>query len=143
MKQLTANFVNDVLKTKDLVLIQDEVIHNARLLVTEACEKAEKKLFYVHLEQCWPLDLEELFQRETSGVLCIEGIEIAHPYMRGLIYNTLLNRSFKRGHYSNLTEINPEIQFVILSSKKFFIEDRALYRRLYKLVNTYELRKVA
>lgn len=139
MKHLTAQFINEVLKSKDLVLIQDENPQASCELVKDACGISEKKLFHVYMDTCYPLDIEELLDAESKAVLCIHEIENAHPYMVNILFSGMLTGYFKKSSLGKAVEVASGIQFVLVANRNYYINDRKLYRKLYKLVNIHEL----
>lgn len=120
--------------------VQDEYALGSVKLLRETCKNEGVEMIEVSLDQAYPIDLEELFSGLSAegGVICLREADTAHEHMGTLIYAALMYYEFRRSSLSKSVRIPDNWKFVMVTPPSFRIPDRALYRRLLKLVNPRE-----
>lgn len=133
---LTVNNLRPIIHKRRPMWIKDNYVARAIDLIKSSSSETR----VIRADHAFPLDIEEMFQAieldsDSKGVILIEGLERAHPYMVGILESAVRTRIFQRGCMSRAVQVPDTWKFVIVTNPTHRIRSHSLYRDLFKLTN--------
>jgi len=118
---------------KNLFWVERDLIMGGQRLLRRAIEVAALESREIHLNQCYPLDLEDIFSSlpDKPGIIIVHSYDRAHKFMVDLISMVILSHTYQSMMGS--IYITERWKFIITTEPRAWIPNPNLHRLLCKI----------
>jgi hypothetical protein len=132
--ELAANLTDP---NTQLFWLERDPVMGGQTLLRRAVELSGLEVREVHLDQCYPMDLEELFKSlpNKPGVIVLNNYDRSDRFVVDLITFTLLYYEYRKmlSNAEDCVLISPQWKFIITTEPGAWIPSPSLHKRLCRI----------
>lgn len=135
-KKVTVDFLmSAIFNITSPMWVQDDDIEDVYSKIHTACQNKDREIKVIDLETIWPMDLLEIFSNLSpkGGVILFKGLGKAHQYIETTLMGILKYYEFLYSTGFDPVKIPPNWKLIIVTRTRFYIKDRDVYRKLFKI----------